>query len=385
MARAKPRWRKVLNARFLRWWLARLLVRAVPALGARLAFFPEHSGLVESADRVLANEKSPVVVPPEDRAFVERCLTFDATADGLDLDHVVTGRRTVLFERAWIDIRTGSILLPDQARTVLTRGPRANWNATSVHLRRPRIKVPGRAFGPLASANYFHLILENGIRLLDLLDSALLDGPLTVVKGPDRSRVEQALYQGIAAIRPQVSVREMPANAIAVADEVVGHFPRGDHWEWPPVDRVLGQSLAAAFEAVYGPQEPTGSNERLYLSRRDAKLRQLENEDTVLAALEDQGFRAFTATDTNHPEQIARFRAARTVVSVHGAGLTNLVFCQPGTQVIEIFPSNFVKSTYWWLAHRLDLRYRAVIGGPGNYDQCFSVDPRLVADALAEM
>ena len=53
MARAKPKWRRVLNARFLRWWLLGQLVRAVPVLGRKLAFFPENIDMIEGADKVL--------------------------------------------------------------------------------------------------------------------------------------------------------------------------------------------------------------------------------------------------------------------------------------------------------------------------------------------
>ena len=68
---------------------------------------------------------------------------------------------------------------------------------------------------------------------------------------------------------------------------------------------------------------------------------------------------------------MAAFTGADEIVAVHGAGLTNLLFCRPGTRVIEIFPENFVKSTYFWLARQLGLEYHYLIGGSGDYDQCF--------------
>ncbi|MFK7943264.1 MAG: hypothetical protein AB8B85_10180, partial [Paracoccaceae bacterium] len=70
------------------------------------------------------------------------------------------------------------------------------------------------------------------------------------------------------------------------------------------------------------------------------------------------------------------------VVAVHGAGLTNLLFCRPGTRVIEIFPGNFVKSPYWWLCRQLGLVHIPVTGGPGDYDQHFEVDIAAVTQAL---
>ena len=41
-------------------------------------------------------------------------------------------------------------------------------------------------------------------------------------------------------------------------------------------------------------------------------------------------------------EQIEAFRNARIVLSPHGAGLTNILFCRPNTTLIEIFPEGGV-------------------------------------------
>ena len=212
--------------------------------------------------------------------------------------------------------------------------------------------MPGRVFVPLNTVQYFHLLLENGVRLLDLLaEGKVADAPLTLVKAPDRSAVETAMYDGIAAISP-----------------------------WLTFSR-----LAEAFDAVYGNRASAAGGGRLYLARTGAKLRNPTNAGEVDALLARHGFDPFIATDKNHPEQIARFRAARTVVAVHGAGLTNLVFSAPGTRVIEIFPENFVKSPYWWICRQLGLIHIPVIGGPGDYDQNFHVDITALEAALTQI
>lgn len=380
MARAKPKWRRVLNARFLRWWLTRQVVRPFPALGRRLGFFPDHVDMIAGADRVLADERA--VIPPGDLAphmeFLRHAQPNDSHAEGVVLpDGVKTGRRTALFDRPWIDMATASVLLPDRSRTVLVRGRRANWNATSARWNRTTVGVPGRVFAPLVTRNYFHTILENGVRLIDLLQSgAVADAPLTVVH-PDLGRVTREMLAGIAALYPDVTVHEVPAGSLVIPDQAVVHFPRDSYWEWPPLTRAQADRLAEAFAAVYPPFDGQ-AGPRLYLSRRGAKLRNPLNDDDLEAALAGAGFDLFVAHDGNHPEQIARFQAARQVVAVHGAGLTNLVFCRPGTEVVEIFPADFVKSPYWRLAQVLDLPYRAIIGGAGDYDQRFVVNVEAV-------
>ncbi len=365
------------------------VVRAIPSMGRELGFFPDHVGLLEGADRVLADSRANLpateLMPHMD--FLRQCVAHDSRAGEVDLPNgVVTGRRTALFTEPWIDISTGSVLLPGPGKTVLVRGEVANWNATSFRFGRNRVRVSGRVFAPLATTNYFHQLLENGIRLIDLIEGRrVATEPLVVVKQHHRTAVEKAMYDGLIQAYPGISVQTFPTGTIVEPDEAVIHFPHDNYWEWPPVDRGLTGSLAGAFDRVYGGDAQAGGPMAIYLSRRGAKLRNAANEPELVEALAARGVEEFVASDDNHTEQIARFRAARVVVAVHGAGLTNLIFCRPGTRVIEIFPKNYVKSPYWRLAHRLDLRYRPVLAEPGDYHQNFSVDVDEVLAALEEV
>jgi len=67
---------------------------------------------------------------------------------------------------------------------------------------------------------------------------------------------------------------------------------------------------------------------------------------------------------------------------VHGEALTNLLFCQPGTLVIELFPLNYIKSDFCWLALRLGLRYQPILGFLGDDWQTFYIKPRDVRAAV---
>lgn len=320
MARPKPAWRRVLTGRYLRWRALTLAVTALPPLGRWLAFFPRAVGLIEGADRVLADETRPV--PPEEIApdmdFLALCAGHDSRASEVDLPHgvphgVVTGRRTALYRRPWLDLGTGAILLPDRGATVLARGAIVNRNAATARPGRRPVPLQGRAWAPPATHNYFHLLLENGLQAVDLLDSGLeADAPLTIVKPPDRGAVESALWRGIAALYPSVAIRHFHGAKLVEPDEAVAHFPADNYWEWPPVTRAQADRLAAAFDAVHGAAASAPGPDRLYLSRAGAKLREPFNAAALEQALAERGFAPLVATDDNHAEQIARFRAART-------------------------------------------------------------------------
>ena len=51
------------------------------------------------------------------------------------------------------------------------------------------------------------------------------------------------------------------------------------------------------------------------------------------------------------------FAQSEIIVGVHGAAFSNLVFCNPGTVVLEIFGTPANQKGYWLLSHKMRLRY----------------------------
>lgn len=94
--------------------------------------------------------------------------------------------------------------------------------------------------------------------------------------------------------------------------------------------RALREALLAASAGA----RPLG--ERLYVSRADTPLRPLANAAEVEARLAREGFTVLTPGALSLPEQAMAFHGARLVVGPHGAGLGNILFCQPGAAVLEL-------------------------------------------------
>jgi capsular polysaccharide biosynthesis protein len=96
------------------------------------------------------------------------------------------------------------------------------------------------------------------------------------------------------------------------------------------------------------------------------------------------GFQRFEPPADKHEEQVRQFRAAEVVVAAPGAAQTHLLYSRPGTTVMEMFPQDFVKSTYLWLALRLNMNYRAILGDVGDYRQAFRVPAEAFTSALQD-
>ena len=104
---------------------------------------------------------------------------------------------------------------------------------------------------------------------------------------------------------------------------------------------------------------------------------------------EPKGFliRTFSEADFTAPLSTHRdiFNSALVVVGPHGAGFSNIVFCEPNTAIIEIgfdrVDGMFMDEMYYQLALGLHLRYWLVLG-QGSYMSAISVDIHAVASSI---
>lgn len=102
--------------------------------------------------------------------------------------------------------------------------------------------------------------------------------------------------------------------------------------------------------------------ERIYISRGDAQHRRVINEAKLISFLTEFGFKTVTLNAMSVVEQALLFSQAKVIVSPHGAGLTNIVFCNPNTKLIEFFSPNYLHPGYWRLSNQVGLEYYCLLG-----------------------
>jgi hypothetical protein len=76
------------------------------------------------------------------------------------------------------------------------------------------------------------------------------------------------------------------------------------------------------------------------------KRSRLKNENAVLDVMRSHGFDIVSLEELTLDEQVQLFSNASVVVGCHGAGLTNLLFCETGAEVIEIGDVDFMHPSY---------------------------------------
>jgi capsular polysaccharide biosynthesis protein len=98
---------------------------------------------------------------------------------------------------------------------------------------------------------------------------------------------------------------------------------------------------------------------RLYLKRAGIS-RRVENEENLLSILKELNFEFIDPANLSFKDQVNIFTQANVVMAPHGAALSNIVFCNPGTKVIEMFSPEYVNVCYQHLSGVCDLRHYSI-------------------------
>lgn len=94
-----------------------------------------------------------------------------------------------------------------------------------------------------------------------------------------------------------------------------------------------------ALNQLFPPQQSADAkpHRKLYLSRKKAGRRQINNETEVAAFLQHKGFETVFPEQMTIQEQADLFRQASIVAGPSGGAFTNIAFCRPGTTIINVF------------------------------------------------
>jgi len=118
--------------------------------------------------------------------------------------------------------------------------------------------------------------------------------------------------------------------------------------------------LRERLTSTVGP----GLGKRIYVSRTGR--RQITNEEEVWELLKAKGFSFVEDRPRSLREQIAMFHESEVVVAPHGAALANILWCRPGTCVLELANKSYCPPFYKNLAEVCGLRHSAVLAAGGR-------------------
>lgn len=134
------------------------------------------------------------------------------------------------------------------------------------------------------------------------------------------------------------------------------------------------RDLGAKALAKYDTERNGGGSRKIYISRKDAKTRRVQNENDILDRLSLRGFDCVLPGKYSALEQVSRFSKADVVIGPHGAGLVNALWMRRGV-VVELVAPQYTNPCIWLAGQAAGLDYRFILGdGVGKEDLTLNLD-----------
>lgn len=118
------------------------------------------------------------------------------------------------------------------------------------------------------------------------------------------------------------------------------------------------KGLANHLTKFFCEEKKIPAHRKIYISRKKANKRKVLNEAVVEALLVEYGYEILCMEDYTFKEQINICHQTVSMVSLHGAGLTNMMFMPEGSTVFEFrFEGDNLTNCYYTMASEFNHRY----------------------------
>ena len=125
--------------------------------------------------------------------------------------------------------------------------------------------------------------------------------------------------------------------------------------------------------------------DKIYISRKFAPKRKVVNEDALIAVLKKYNYKIICFEKMSFADQIKAANKASVMVSIHGAGLTNMMFMNDNTKVLELRMENDkTNNCYFSLASALNIDYY-YLKCKGTSDNTWDADFIVDTDKLEKL
>jgi hypothetical protein len=263
---------------------------------------------------------------------------------------IIPGGR-ILDEHGWV-VGANDTFLGEFCQLGIDRRSRVNH---TLKLNSPR-ELKGRTLNLCSAhafANYFHYVVDSVGRVALLKPAGFSwDDFDHIVMPRFRSAASAEIDAAIGV--PLDRVIRMARRDQFVCDTLIQPSFPGLNTRTPP--------WVVSFYQNLFPASPRPRTRRLYFGREGK--RSAINAKEIDALMASHGFEKVDPMKT--PDLRSRLGEASHIVGVHGAALTNLLFAQPGTRVLEIMPTDvsgfYSRFYYFTLTSGGSMPYGVVVG-----------------------
>lgn len=104
-------------------------------------------------------------------------------------------------------------------------------------------------------------------------------------------------------------------------------------------------------------------SDKIYIDRSDSLFNHCKiiNSDEVWEFLKKKDFVKIKLTEISFKNQIGLFNSANTIIGAHGAGLSNIIFSNPNTKIIEFKPKKYPNKFFPRVSKINNLNYHKIV------------------------
>lgn len=188
--------------------------------------------------------------------------------------------------------------------------------------------------------NYFHWIMESISRIL-LIENRIDLSRLLIVLNQSQLPFKEESLRFLFDVLPENIIHKKSKEAFVCSASVIPSFPHTRNAQTymtditsPSIIKLLNKRFIEKL-VNSNANQPT----HFFLSRKRSDSRRVLNEDYLIKMITSVELKIVEAENLSFPEQARLFFNAKLVISTHGAGLTNIVFCKSAT-IVELFPED---------------------------------------------
>ena len=113
------------------------------------------------------------------------------------------------------------------------------------------------------------------------------------------------------------------------------------------------------------------TKKKIFLDRSSSNYNhcQIENINDIKNLLFRENFEIIQPEKKSFQNQIHIYKKASIILGAHGASFTNIIFCKPGTKIIEIIPSDHPNKKCETISKFLNLKYYRIKTKKNNSDK----------------
>lgn len=207
-----------------------------------------------------------------------------------------------------------------------------------------------------AKGNYYHWMVDLLPRLLLIIKAGIPDfKDRDIILHNFKAKYEEDTLR-LLGIKENKIVRIKPFQLIHSKDLIISDFLLSyAHSPFP----IWKKHLLDDFkDMILTPQKTTYN--KLYLLRGKQKRRCLIGEERLVDMLLGYGFHIVDPQLLTVEEQINVLAGAEVVVALHGAALTNIIFCKTNTLIIELRSNNKPPEFFSEIAKTCSLRFESI-------------------------